>query len=63
MGIHAERTHSVFKFSDPGDAVFYEVALSIEESFLVTGNLKHFPLVEKVLLPSELLLLIRYHQR
>ena len=63
LGVHAERTHSGFEFPDPDDAVFYEVALSIEESFLVTGNLKHFPLVEKVLLPSELLSLIRYHQR
>ena len=63
LGINAERVCSGFEFPDPDDAVFYEVALSIEESFLVTGNLKHFPLVEKVLLPSELLSLIRYHQR
>ena len=63
LGIHAERIHSYFEFPDPDDAVFYEVALSVEESFLVTGNLKHFPWVEKVILPSELLSLIRCNQR
>ena len=28
---------------DEDDRVFYEVCLSKEDSFLVTGNLKHFP--------------------
>ena len=27
---------------DDDDRVFYEVSLSIEDSFLVTGNLKHY---------------------
>ena len=31
------------EFTDIDDIVFYEVALSKEDSFLVTGNIKHFP--------------------
>lgn len=31
-------------FPDLKDIVFYEVALSKEDSYLITGNIKHFPL-------------------
>ena len=31
------------EFTDIDDIVFYEVALSKEDSFLVTGYIKHFP--------------------
>ena len=30
-------------FLDPKDVVFYEVAISKEDTCLVTGNKKHFP--------------------
>jgi predicted nucleic acid-binding protein len=40
------------------DRVFYEVALNVEDSFLVTGNLKHYPSVPKVVTPSELIKLL-----
>ena len=40
---------------DPKDVVFYEVAMSQEGSFLVTGNLKHFPKTPIVVSPRELL--------
>ena len=30
-------------FPDPDDRVFYEVALSHDDSYVVTGNLRHFP--------------------
>ena len=42
-GIHLDRTKSEDVFPDPKDVVFYEVALSKEGSYLVTGNIKHFP--------------------
>lgn len=42
-GINVERAKSNETFPDPSDAVFYEVALSKEGSFVVTGNLRHFP--------------------
>lgn len=58
LGISLERTPSEFDFQDLDDAVFYEVALSKEDSYLVTGNLKHFPQVDKVVLPAEMLAII-----
>ena len=42
-GIPSNRVHSNEVFPDADDVVFYEVALSQEDSFLVTGNTKHFP--------------------
>ena len=57
-GINVERTKSNEVFTDPSDAVFYEVALSKEGSFVVTGNLKHFPISPIVVTPSEILEII-----
>ena len=45
-------------FPDPKDIVFYEVALSKEDSYLVTGNTKHFPKNPIVVTPAELLTII-----
>ena len=39
-GIESSRTAFMESMPDEDDRVFYEVALSHEESFLVTGNLK-----------------------
>ena len=58
VGINIERTKSNEVFPDPSDAVFYEVALSKEGSFVVTGNLKHFPKSPIVVTPSEILEII-----
>ena len=41
-GIATNRTTYDKLLIDEDDRVFYEVALSEEDSFLVTGNLKHF---------------------
>ena len=40
---------------DEDDRVFYEVALSEEDSFLVTGNLKHFPHTRKVVTAAQMM--------
>lgn len=40
---------------DERDRPFYEVSLSEERSFLVTGNLKHFPQSPMVLSPRQFL--------
>ena len=45
-------------FPDPKDIVFYEVALSKEDSFLVTGNTKHFPLKPFIITPAEMVKLL-----
>ena len=54
-GISSERVHSEEVFPDPDDVVFYEVALSKEDSFLMTGNTKHFPKTPIVVTPLEFL--------
>lgn len=41
--VSAERVKTREAFPDPKDAVFYEVALSKEDAYLITGNIKHFP--------------------
>jgi predicted nucleic acid-binding protein len=40
---------------DEDDRVFYEITLSKEDSFLVTGNLKHFPIDPRVVTPAQML--------
>ena len=54
-GISAERVPSGESFPDSDDAVFYEVALSKEDAYLVTGNIKHFPKKPIVVTPAEML--------
>ena len=54
-GIAAERVSVDTLFTDESDRVFYEVALSKEDSFLVTGNLKHFPINPRVVTPAQML--------
>ena len=54
-GVAAERVSVDTLFTDESDRVFYEVALSKEDSFLVTGNLKHFPIDPRVVTPAQML--------
>ena len=59
MGLCLESTPSGASFPDADDAVFYEVALSKEGSYLVTGNQKHFPKSPIVVTPTEMLRIVR----
>lgn len=54
-GLNARRIHSQEFFPDPKDIVFYEVAMSKEDAYLVTGNKKHFPKTPIVVTPAEML--------
>ena len=54
FGINSERISSSEIFPDPKDVVFYEVALSKEDAYLVTGNKKHFPNKPIVVTPAEM---------
>ena len=54
-GIDSERFPFDGDMPDEDDRVFYEVALSEEDSFLVTGNLKHFPKVPKVVTAAKMI--------
>ena len=58
-GIDSNRMPSNEVFTDPKDVVFYEVALSKKDSFLVTGNIKHFPKVDMVVTPAEMMEIIK----
>lgn len=57
-GISTDRSPADWDFPDKDDAVFYEVALSHDEAYLVTGNLRHFPPVTKVVTPAEMLKIV-----
>ena len=54
-GVSSERIASSEHFPDPKDIVFYEVALSKDDAYLVTGNKKHFPQTPIVVTPAEML--------
>ena len=54
-GIETERSECNGFFIDQDDAVFYEVALSKEEAYLITGNIKHFPKSPIVVTPAEMM--------
>ena len=54
-GIASNRLHSDEFFPDSKDVVFYEVALSKEDAYFVTGNTKHFPKKPIVVTPAEML--------
>lgn len=54
-GIDSSRMPFDGDMPDEDDRVFYEVTLSKEDSFLVTGNLKHFPKTPKVVTASQMI--------
>ena len=58
FGISTERLESSIVLPAPKDLVFYEVALSVDDSFLVTGNIKHFPKKPFIVTPAEMLTII-----
>lgn len=55
QGVNSERTPFEGSMPDESDRVFYEIALSKEDAYLVTGNLKHFPETPIVVTPAEML--------
>ena len=57
-GVRSDRISSNEVLPDPKDIVFYEVSLSVEDSYLVTGNIKHFPKNPFVVTPAEMLQII-----
>lgn len=62
VGINADRVNTDEHFPDPDDAVFYEVALSKDDAYLVTGNIKHFPRTPIVVTPAEMMAIIDAEQ-
>ncbi len=62
FGVHSKRFPYAGTMIDEKDRVFYEVSLSREESFLVTGNLKHFPKVPQVVTAAEMMAILDNEQ-
>ena len=60
-GIDGERVPSSEHFLDPKDVVFYEVTMSKEDAYLVTGNKKHFPEKPIVVTPAEMVEILKEH--
>ena len=58
LGRYCDRKETTESIPDPDDIVFYEVSLSVEDSYLITGNLKHFPKNGHVVSPAEMLQII-----
>lgn len=58
-GLCLYRTTSNELFLDEDDAVFYEVAISKEDAFLVTGNLRHFPKAYMVVSPAQMFEIVK----
>ena len=59
FGINTFRTTTDESFLDRDDIVFYEVNLSVKDSYLVTGNTKHFPKKPFVVTPAEMVEILR----
>ena len=57
-GIDSSRVDFEESMPDEDDRVFYEVSLSQDDSFLVTGNLKHYPTSPRVITPADFVNLI-----
>lgn len=55
FGVPAERVLADEIVEDPKDLVFYEVALSKKDAYVVTGNIKDFPSKPIVVTPAEML--------
>ena len=59
VGLKLSRTASFEGvFPDPKDVVFYEVTLSKDDAYLVTGNIKHFPKKPFVVTPAEMVTIL-----
>lgn len=62
-GVQSERIKTDLFFPDKKDIVFYEVALSVNGTYLITGNTKHFPTTPIVVTPAEMLRIIESEQQ
>ncbi len=58
-GLLLDPTESGETFPDIDDRVFYEVALSKEDGYVVTGNTKHFPKSPIVVTPAEMMQIVQ----
>ena len=57
-GLRLDPTESGETFPDADDRVFYEVALSKDGAYMVTGNLRHFPKTPIVVTPAQMMKIV-----
>ena len=61
-GLKIKHVSQSWSLPDASDAVFFEVVMehrkTEEQSYLVTGNLRHFPIKPFVVTPREMLLIV-----
>ncbi len=55
LGVYSDRIPATDECDDPKDIVFYEVTLSLDDAYLITGNIKHFPSKPFVVTPTQML--------
>lgn len=58
-GVEASRVKYNDDMPDEDDRVFYEISLGMPDSYLVTGNQKHFPVTPRVVTPAQMLEIIK----
>ena len=46
-------------FPNQHDVIFYEVSLSVDDSYLVAGNLKHYPIKPFVVTPAQMVAILK----
>ena len=64
--IMIQREKTLEDFIDKDDIVFYEIVLSAKstmDAYLVTGNIKHYPVRSYVVTPSEMIQIIEKDNR
>lgn len=60
--IFLDKTKTDEIFPDPDDAVFYKIVMTarkVADAYLVTGNIKHFPIKSFVVTPKEMLDIVK----
>ena len=63
FGLSLNRTPALNEvFPDAKDIVFYEVKMSKDDAYLVTGNKKHFPKKSFVVTPREMIEILKYSE-
>ena len=55
----SEPVDSCVVMADADDIVFYQTYLSYEDAYLVTGNLRHFPTERRIVLPADMMQILR----
>ena len=61
-GIFLEREQTLEDFIDQDDIVFYEIVMSARstmDAYLVTGNMKHYPIRNYIVTPREMIEIIK----